>query len=403
VIGLAGGLSRLGGEDEYLFLTVAGHDAWLRPYLRGNCRIVHARHTKVVLLKWFVARHAPFTETAWRKLKPGSVGESDGVIEAEGVEVMHLTGSGGFHTDVPTIYHPHDLQHVHLPQFFAPEEIAHRELIYRDLCNSATMVAVSSAWTKEDLEDHYGLGDAKVHVVPLAPLLSEYPDPTDADLERVRIKFALPEAGFAFYPAQTWEHKNHVMLLEALTQLKRDGLTIPFVSCGKKTDFFSVIESRASELGIQEQVSFLGFVSPLELQCLYRLSRCVVIPTRFEAASFPLWEAFQAGTPAACSTVTSLPEQAGDAALLFDPQQSVEIARAVRQLWEDEALRSLLVERAYENVSRLSWDRTARIFRAHYRRLADRELSDEDAYLLRGGTASGALAVESRPHGESRS
>ena len=69
---------------------------------------------------------------------------------------------------------------------------------------------------------------------------------------------------------------------------------------------------------MDDQVNFLEFVSPLELQALYRLCRCVVIPTKFEAASFLLWEAFYAGVSVACSNVTSLSKKAGNAALIAD-------------------------------------------------------------------------------------
>jgi glycosyltransferase involved in cell wall biosynthesis len=294
---------------------------------------------------------------------------------------MHLISQAGFFTDVPTIYHPHDLQHVHLPQYFTRAEIKWREVYYRGLCAQAEMVAVSSKWTKNDLIENFGLPSTKISVIPLAPLLTEYPTPTAGDLATTRARFDLPDA-FAFYPAKTWPHKNHMKLLEALALLRRGGLTVPFVSCGQRLSFLAKLERRAQQLGIADQVIFLGHVTPLELQSLYRLSRCVVIPTKFEAASFPLWEAFVAGIPAACSTVTSLPEQAGDAALLFDPDRSEEIAKAVRSLWIDETLRHTLAERAHRKVSELSWDRTARTFRAYYRRIAGRALSEEDACLL---------------------
>ena len=88
----------------------------------------------------------------------------------------------------------------------------------------------------------------------------------------------------------------------------------------------------------------MGFVSPLELQCLWRSARMAVLPTLFEAASFPLWEAFEAGVPAACSNVTSLPAQAGDAAILFDPTSVPAIADAIERLWTDAALRRSLID-----------------------------------------------------------
>jgi glycosyltransferase involved in cell wall biosynthesis len=312
---------------------------------------------------------------------PPQVPHSDGTLEAEGVEVVHFPSQAGLITQVPSIYHPHDLQHLHLSEYFSVEEIARRELLYRTLCEQASVVAVASNWVKRDLVHQYGLPQDKIQVIPLAPVSSAYPDPTDADLVRTAAAYALP-SGFVFYPAMTWPHKNHLLLLEALALLRRDGLVVPLVASGQKTDHFRQIERRARELGISDQVRFLGFVTPLELQCLYRLSRGVVIPTKFEAASFPLWEAFLAGTPAACSSVTSLPEQAGGAAVFFDPSQPEEIAEAIRSLVSDDDLRRQLVERGRVVVSTLSWRSTANVFRVLYKKVAGRGLDAEERAVL---------------------
>lgn len=114
----------------------------------------------------------------------------------------------------------------------------------------------------------------------------------------------------------------------------------------------------------------------------------MVFPTLFEGWGMPISEAFLAGAPVACSSVTSLPEQAGDAALAFDPLRPEEIADAIIRLWTDEALRSTLVGRGRARVARFGWERTARIFRAHYRRVANRPLTSEDRELI----ASSSLA-----------
>ena len=102
----------------------------------------------------------------------------------------------------------------------------------------------------------------------------------------------------------------------------------------------------------------------------------------FEAASGPLNEAFMAGAPAACSNVTSVPEQAGDSALVFDPHCPDQIADAIFQLWTNPNLRQTLIARGRANVARFTWQKTARHFRAHYRKLANRPLTDEDQELL---------------------
>jgi glycosyltransferase involved in cell wall biosynthesis len=243
------------------------------------------------------------------------------------------------------------------------------------------MVAVASTWTQRDVMGHFGLSEDIVRVVPLAPIVGEYGSPTATDLESLGKRLGLPPA-FIFYPAQTWPHKNHIGLLEAIALLRdRDGLVVPLVSSGRLGEYFPVIKRRADELGLQDQVTWLGFVAPDDLASLYRLARAVVIPTRFEAASGPLWDAFLSGTPAACSRVTSLPAQAGDAALLFDQERPEEIAQAIRRLWLDDGLCSTLIDRGRANVARFTWDQTVLHFRAHYRRLLN-QMTDADREIL---------------------
>ncbi|HET7928778.1 MAG TPA: glycosyltransferase, partial [Actinomycetota bacterium] len=125
-----------------------------------------------------------------------------------------------------------------------------------------------------------------------------------------------------------------------------------------------------------------GYVSPLELQCLYRLARFLVFPTLFEGGGMPVFEAFAAGVPVAASDVTCIPRQAGDAALLFNPREPAGIADAMIRLWADGALRAELVRRGRERVARFTWDRTARTYRALYRELTGRPLTTADRDLL---------------------
>jgi glycosyltransferase involved in cell wall biosynthesis len=188
---------------------------------------------------------------------------------------------------------------------------------------------------------------------------------------------------YVLYPAQTWPHKNHLGLIDGLHELRARGVKVPLVCTGQTNEFQGRIMQRVREFDMDDQVVWLGFVAAQALPAIYRRATAVVIPTKFEAASGPLWEAFEAGVPAACSNVTSLPEQAGDAALIFDPDRPSEIAGAVARLWTDADLRATLAARGRRRVESLSWERTARIFRAHYRRLAGRTLDDADRDLLR--------------------
>ncbi len=115
---------------------------------------------------------------------------------------------------------------------------------------------------------------------------------------------------------------------------------------------------------------------------LYRLATCLVMPTLFEAVSLPIFEAWSEGLPVACSNVTALPEQVRDAAYLFDPNDTASIAEAVAAVMTNVALQQELRTRGYQRVKNFDWSRTAKAYRAVYRRAAGRPLTDEDRSLL---------------------
>src|SRR5262249_8237555 len=145
-----------------------------------------------------------------------------------------------------------------------------------------------------DFVRHYRLPPEKVMVVPMPSPAMTYREPTPAEVDALARRIGFQN--FIFYPAQTWPHKNHLRLLEALKLLKdRAGIVVPLVSTGRLTHFFTEIEARSAALGLQDQVRFLGFVSEPEMRALYQLCTALVMPTRFEAASLPIWEAFHAG------------------------------------------------------------------------------------------------------------
>ena len=307
---------------------------------------------------------------------------SDGFHESLGCDVIHFPCQSFILCALPMVYNPHDLQHLHYPQFFKPEDLAFRETTYPAGCHFAHTVVVASQWGKQDIIRHYHVDSEKIQVIPWAPATQVYPDPKFNTLDEIRAKYRL-DIPFAFYPSMTWAHKNHVCLLEALALLRdRKGLKINLVCTGYKQSFWTNIQKRIFELKLQDQVKFLGMVPPEALRTLYKLAQFVVIPTLFEAASGPLFEAWQESTPATCSNVTSFPEQAGEAALLFDPFSTENIAEAVEKMATDSGLREKLRQNGIRRLKDFSWERTAKAYRAIYRRAAQRPLTDEDRWLL---------------------
>jgi len=382
------------GEEEYLIVTHPQKPDWLRPYIGKNMRIVprpwknwkeRVRAAispfKQVIKPMVGPLVKPLLERIRAALNPRVI-QSDGFWESLGVDVIHFPSQSFEISQIPSIYNPHDLQHLHFPEFFTPSQIRYRETIYRAGCHHAKAVAVASRWVKEDIIQHYDVELEKIFVIPLGPPVEAYGPLSEKALSHVRQKFKLPD-NFAFYPAQTWPHKNHIRLIEAIALLRdQHNVRVNLVCTGRKNHFWPHIAKRIDELCLGDQVRFLGFVTSMELRALYRLAQFVIIPTLFEAGSFPMLEAWYEGTPVACSTVTSLPELAGDAALLFDPTSVEAIAKAIYRMATDHHLREMLKQKGVNRVQLFTWDRTARMYRALYRKVAGYALTEDDKALI---------------------
>jgi glycosyltransferase involved in cell wall biosynthesis len=391
VIGLVHALGQLNdGPEEYTIIGPWQDPTWLEPYIGPNQRIVRGPRPAEYLL----GRSMGALRSPARKLRDFLVRSlgisglqhqvpiSSGFYESLGCDVIHFCYQQFVICARPTIYNAHDLQHLHYPQFFSPSTIAGRETIYPAGCHFAHTVVAISYSTKADVVRHYHVSPDKVQVIPWAPPTQTYPEPTPDALATIREKYRL-STPFAFYPAMTWPHKNHIRLLEALALLRdRDHLKVYLVCSGYKNEFWHNIESRIAAYELHDQVKFLGLVPPEDLRAIYRQAQFVVFPTLFEGAGLPVLEAWQEGTPIACSNVTSLPEYAGDAALLFDPFSVEAIAGAVARMATNPDLCETLRERGALRLKAFSWERTAKAYRAVYRRAAGYPLSEEDNWLL---------------------
>jgi glycosyltransferase involved in cell wall biosynthesis len=393
VLGLVSALGQLDdAADEYIIVGHWRKRDWLKPLLAANQQLVGAPVFASEVSKLMLG---PFRKSAGRlyrqvrRLSAGTLGiaaepvpHSNGFYESLGVEVVHFPYQHFVKCNLPTVYSPHDLQHLHYPQFFSHDEYLRREAIVSGGCRAANAIATDSQWVKNDIVSRYGVDVKRVYVIPMAPATERRGEIKLDLLERVKNKFRLPSL-FALYPAQTWAHKNHIGLLQALALLRdREGLRVNLVCVGKQTNFWRSIRDQIRALRFGDQVHFLGFVQAEELRALYHLAQFVIFPSLFEGGGLPVLEAFQEGTPVACSAVTSLPEYAGDAALLFDPASVDSLANAIKRMATDEVLRQMLCARGASQVQRFSWQRTAMTYRALYRKVAGQALTDADQALL---------------------
>ena len=394
IIGLASAFSRFSdGDERYLFLISPGHSAWLEPFIGGPSSLLIAGDETATSTdrRGFrgaargVARAAlpaPIRAAVRSRLpRTSQVPESDGSIERAGVDVMHFPMQVGFRTAIPTLFQPHDLQHLHLPEFFSPAEIAERETRYRALCDLASIVVVMTSWGKADIQARYGLSPERLRVVPGAAAIEAYEPPTDREVDTTRGRLNLPNR-FALYPAKAWPHNNHLRLVAAVKLLRDRGLDVPVVLTGLQGGREIPVLAEADSLGVADLVRFVGFVTPNELVALYRTARMMVFPSLFEGWGLPILEAMAADLPIACSRATCLPDITAGAAELFDATDPSAIADAMVRVWLDDRLRERLIVDGRTRAAAFSWDRSARIFRACYRKLGHRELSADDRALL---------------------
>jgi glycosyltransferase involved in cell wall biosynthesis len=388
VEGLAHGLREVDGPDEFLFLTERDGAAWLRPSIGGGTSVVEvpAGYGRTRLRRAYdgLASTLPAAARVARsvggRLASGAVpvARSDGFVERLGVDLVHFTTPQAFLTVLPSLYQPHDLLHRHHPEQFSAVHARYRDQAYRTFSAQAAVVAVMTEFGRADLVRAFDLPAERVAVVPLAPVAGLGGQGASSETAGLP---DLPER-FVLYPAQTWPHKNHVRLIEALAALRDRGMVIPLICTGRQTEHMPAIQRRIIEFDLADQVRFTGYVSPAALDALYRRATALVFPSRFEGWGLPVVEAFAFDVPVACSNTTALPEVAAGAALLFDPDDTASMATALARVWQDDALRDQLRERGRRRAAELSWSKTARTFRAIYRRILGRALSDEDRSLL---------------------
>jgi glycosyltransferase involved in cell wall biosynthesis len=162
-------------------------------------------------------------------------------------------------------------------------------------------------------------------------------------------------------------HKNLARLLQALAAIapeRRPALVIP----GYPTPYEATLREEAAGLGVADDVRLLDWVSPAELEGLYALADVFVFPSLHEGFGLPVLEAMRRGVPVACSDRSSLPEVAGDAALLFDPEDPRAIAAAIERLLGDAGEAARLRAAGIARAARFTWEATASATAASYER-----------------------------------
>ena len=292
-------------------------------------------------------------------------------INKTDISLLHipLQYSPVYSLKIPIIITMHYLQEFHYPEYFSPQERIHRAINNKKSLDESTHVVVSFDHIKKDLLKYFNIDEKKVSVCP--PPFSEnwFTENSFTDLDIVKRKYSLPKQ-FILYPAATWEHKNHIALLEAVHKLKKEGVQINLICTGNKTRFYEkVLTKKIASLDLQDFVNFLGIIPEGDLISLYKLTSLVIIPSRYEAGSAPLYEAMRYGAPVICSNITSLPDTIKNQEFLFDPEDINYIAKLIKKMLSDKTISERNIKNSKHRISELSEENYSRNFLSAYKKI----------------------------------
>jgi len=275
----------------------------------------------------------------------------------------------------PSVTTIHDMISFVYPQFVPSLRARVLIRVFHALAIRASraIIAVSRS-AAEDMARFFPSARRKIVVVPEAPDAVFAPQP-QRRRETVRAKYNLPQH-FALFLASNKPHKNLERLIEAWAMVCRDeSLThrsLLLVIAGHQDPRYPHAQVRARELGLSQNVRFVGDVSNEDAAALYSTCEVFAFPSLYEGFGLPPLEAMACGAPVACANTSSLPEVVGDAGLLFDPLDVGAIAAALKRLIGDDSLRADLRARSLRQAARFTWADAARTTIDVYRTIAAR-------------------------------
>jgi glycosyltransferase involved in cell wall biosynthesis len=262
----------------------------------------------------------------------------------------------------PRVVTVHDLQYRAVPdQLSLPVRKLTGVLMSLAARGAQRIIAVSEAGAQE-IVDGLGVDRTRIDVVPngVRP-----PDPSPPTAE-VRERHRLGGRPVALTVATNLPHKNLGVLIDALALTKHAERPL-LVLAGHATDDVTLHE-RALAAGVGDHVRLLGSCSVKELDALYAIARCLVLPSLHEGFGLPVLEAMARSLPVACSDIAALREVAGPAALYFDPRRPEQIAAEVSRVLTDPDLAGRLAELGRTRAQSFSWATAAEGTLTSYRR-----------------------------------
>jgi glycosyltransferase involved in cell wall biosynthesis len=265
----------------------------------------------------------------------------------------------------PSVITIHDLSFLRFPELFRSANRLYLTTMTRMSARRARRVIAVSRHAARESVELLGVEPSRIEVVYHGVDPAFRPLPTE-QVEAFRQRLGLP-ARFALFVGTLEPRKNLSRLIEAFARIPDSGARL--IIAGGKGWLYDGLFCHVERLGLQDRVSFVGYVPQDHLPLWYGAATVFVYPSLYEGFGLPVLEAQACGVPVLTSSVSSLPEAAGDASLLLDPYDVEALAANIHRLLHDRPLRERLREKGLVHAGQFSWVRTARETAEVYRRV----------------------------------
>ncbi len=255
-----------------------------------------------------------------------------------------------------TLLTVHDLSFLHYPEHFVPKLVQYLTQVVSRSAARADLVLADSEATRSDIIASLGVAPARIEVLYGGVDSRFCPQPDPGEAERLRARYGLDERPYVLSVGTVQPRKNYVRLIKAFAQLRASRLQL-VIAGGMGWLYQDILAEAEKHAG---SVRLLGFVDDGDLPALYRNASLLAFPSLYEGFGLPVLEAMACGVPVICSDVSSLPEVAGDAALLVDPLATAGLTEALARVLEDAGLRRQMISKGLAQAARFTWEQAAR-------------------------------------------
>jgi glycosyltransferase involved in cell wall biosynthesis len=293
-------------------------------------------------------------------------------LKRRGVDLYHATLIPAPVSLTPFVFTMHDVTPFTHPEFY-PAAIRRRlnPSIERGLKQARSIICISEH-CRQTTAEHFGVPLERMHVIHhgINPALA--PAGKDDARGLVKKEYDLHDE-FVFYVGKLEARKNIVRLIEAFSRMVAEtDFKGDLVLAGKRYWDLDGIDEAVQKFGMENRVRELGFVPDAHLASLFSACEFFVFPSLWEGFGFPVLEAMACGAPVVTSTVSSLPEIAGDGAVLVDPHSTDAIAAGMAEMVKSSDFRDEMRQRGLKQSAEFTWERTARETLAVYKDTYDK-------------------------------